>query len=108
MKSGFFKSSPCSVASLIITLPFILGVAFGFRSFSSRFIGDFRSRYFLCDLHARVHRFHVLVYFCFSLLFSGGDPGSCEFFPKRETTSNGGVGVDAERMPALFNGFGFI
>lgn len=33
MKSGFFKSSPCGGASLIIALPFILGVAFGFVVF---------------------------------------------------------------------------
>jgi hypothetical protein len=33
MKPGFFKSSPCGVASLIITLPFILGVAFGLVAF---------------------------------------------------------------------------
>jgi hypothetical protein len=33
MKLDFFKSSPCRVVSLIIALPFILGVAFGFIVF---------------------------------------------------------------------------
>src|SRR2546423_9616456 len=39
MKSGFFKSSPCSVASLMIAVPFILGVAFGFVVFLAASLG---------------------------------------------------------------------
>jgi hypothetical protein len=33
VRSDFFKSSPCSVASLIIALPFILSIALGFLVF---------------------------------------------------------------------------
>jgi hypothetical protein len=43
MNSDFFKSSPCSVASLIIALPFILSVAFGFVVFLAASLKIFNS-----------------------------------------------------------------
>ena len=43
MKSDFYKSSPFSVASLVIALPFILGVAFGFVVFLAALLRIFDS-----------------------------------------------------------------